>query len=100
MASTVPCMKAALVAVLISGTAVTGEGPNEAPAGVREAAAPGMARGTEEVPGVSAIELFDLESVAMGASAPTSVLLPPGFDQRRPDSLPLVVWLHGGGGDR
>ena len=100
MASTVPCMKAALVAVLISGTAVTGEEPDEASAGVREAAAQGTGHGKEEVPVVSAIELFDLESVAMGASVPTSVLLPPGFDQLRSESLPLVVWLHGGGGDR
>ena len=100
MANTVPCMKSALIAVLISGTAATGEEPNEALAGVRDAAAQAMRHGKAEVPVVSAIELFDLESVAMGASVPTSVLLPPGFDQLRSEALPLVVWLHGGGGDR
>ena len=91
MANTVPCMKAALIAVLISGTAATGEEPDEASAGVREAAAQGTEHGKAEVPVVSAIELFDLESVAMGASVPTSVLLPPGFDELRSEPLPLVV---------
>ena len=45
------------------------------------------------------VELFDLESSAMEANVPTSVLLPPGFD-RDGGALPLVVWLHGGGGGR
>ena len=46
------------------------------------------------------IELFELESNAVGATVALSALLPPGFDRETATSLPLVIWLHGGGGDR
>ncbi|MYE24352.1 MAG: hypothetical protein F4Y01_10480, partial [Gammaproteobacteria bacterium] len=45
-----------------------------------------------------AVARFDVPSTAVGKDVPTSVLLPPGFD--RDSAPPLVVWLHGGGGDR
>ena len=35
----------------------------------------------------------------MGATVPMSVVLPPNYD-RDGDSLPLLINLHGGGGDR
>ena len=44
-------------------------------------------------------QLFDLESRTVGDTVPMSVLLPPGFDPAGP-SLPLLIYLHGGGGDR
>lgn len=43
---------------------------------------------------------FDVPSTAVGSDVPTSALLPPGFDRARGVALPLVVWLHGGGGNR
>lgn len=43
---------------------------------------------------------FDVPSTAVGSDVPTSTLLPPGFDGASGAALPLVVWLHGGGGDR
>lgn len=46
------------------------------------------------------IELFELESNAVGATVALSALLPRGFDRENETSLPLVIWLHGGGGDR
>ena len=43
---------------------------------------------------------FDVPSTAVGSDVPTSALLPPGFDRESGAMLPLVVWLHGGGGNR
>ena len=42
---------------------------------------------------------LDLESNVIGATVPMSVVLPPGFDEAG-DDLPLLINLHGGGGDR
>ena len=44
-------------------------------------------------------ELHDVVSKSRGASVPVSVLLPPNFDKNGPP-LPLLIHLHGGGGDR
>ena len=43
---------------------------------------------------------FDVPSTAVGSAVPASALLPPGFDRASGVALPLVIWLHGGGGDR
>ncbi|MEM7017973.1 MAG: alpha/beta hydrolase-fold protein, partial [Pseudomonadota bacterium] len=43
-------------------------------------------------------ELHDLDSKVMGANVPMSVVLPPDF--QRGEELPLLINLHGGGGDR
>lgn len=43
---------------------------------------------------------FDVPSTAVGSPVPASALLPPGFDRASGVALPLVVWLHGGGGNR
>ena len=43
---------------------------------------------------------FDVPSTAVGGPVPTSALLPAGFDRTSGVALPLVVWLHGGGGNR
>lgn len=45
------------------------------------------------------VELHDLDSSIMGASVPMSVILPPGYSPSG-ESLPLLINLHGGGGDR
>lgn len=42
---------------------------------------------------------FDLDSTVMGASVPMSVVLPPGYSTEG-EPLPLLINLHGGGGDR
>ena len=70
------------VIVLHSGALIASEMPNETTEG-----------------GVF-VELFELESNAVGANVAMSALLPPGFDRENAISLPLVIWLHGGGGDR
>lgn len=70
------------VIVLLSSTLRASELPNE----------------TTE--GGFSVELFELESKAVGANVAMSALLPPGFDHESQTSLPLVIWLHGGGGDR
>ncbi len=44
-------------------------------------------------------QLFELESRTVGDTVPLSVLLPSGFDPAGA-SLPLLIYLHGGGGDR
>ena len=44
-------------------------------------------------------ELHDLESAVMEATVKMSVLLPPGYDPKGPE-LPLLINLHGGGGNR
>ena len=44
--------------------------------------------------------LLDVPSTVVGMDVPTSVLLPPGYEGKENESLPLLVWLHGGGGDR
>lgn len=46
------------------------------------------------------VELFELRSDAVDAMVPMSVLLPPEFDREAETQLPLLIWLHGGGGDR
>lgn len=46
------------------------------------------------------VELFELKSDAVDAMVPMSVLLPPEFDRETETQLPLLIWLHGGGGDR
>lgn len=46
------------------------------------------------------VELFELKSEALGTLVETSALLPPGFHPERESELPLLIWLHGGGGDR
>lgn len=43
--------------------------------------------------------MIDVRSDGMDSDVPASVLLPPGFDPEAAP-LPLVIWLHGGGGDR
>jgi len=45
------------------------------------------------------VQLVDLESAVLGAAVPMSVVLPPDF-QNITESLPLFIFLHGGGGDR
>lgn len=45
------------------------------------------------------IELHEVASKVRGESVPVSVILPPGYDRSGP-SLPLLIHLHGGGGDR
>ncbi|MCY3859581.1 MAG: alpha/beta hydrolase-fold protein [Gammaproteobacteria bacterium] len=54
----------------------------------------------ETIEGGASVELFELESNTIGANVSMSALLPPGFDRESDASLPLVIWLHGGGGDR
>jgi S-formylglutathione hydrolase len=44
-------------------------------------------------------EFHEVKSAIRGEEVPVSVLLPPGFDRNGP-SLPLLIHLHGGGGDR
>lgn len=44
-------------------------------------------------------QLFDLDSTVMGATVPVAVVLPPDF-QQEDESLPLLINLHGGDGDR
>lgn len=46
------------------------------------------------------VELFELRSDAVDEMVAMSVLLPFDFDHERNGKLPLVIWLHGGGGDR
>jgi S-formylglutathione hydrolase len=43
--------------------------------------------------------LFDLDSAVMGTTVPVAVVLPPDF-QPEGESLPLLINLHGGDGDR
>ena len=43
---------------------------------------------------------FEVPSTVVGRDVPSSALLPPGFDPASAVALPLVVWLHGGGGNR
>ncbi|HIG40330.1 MAG TPA: hypothetical protein EYQ14_07285 [Gammaproteobacteria bacterium] len=43
-------------------------------------------------------QLLDVPSKVMGTNVKVSVLLPPGFDTSQ--ELPLLINLHGGGGDR
>ncbi len=50
-------------------------------------------------PASATTQLFDLESSTIGDTVAISVLLPPGFDPSG-SSLPLLIYLHGGGGDR
>lgn len=45
------------------------------------------------------VQFYDLESATMGATVPMSVVLPPNFDKDSRE-LPLLIHLHGGGGDR
>ena len=54
----------------------------------------------ETTEGGGLVELFELESTAVGANVAMSAILPPGFDRESASQLPLVIWLHGGGGDR
>ena len=44
-------------------------------------------------------ELHEFNSEIMGHTVEISVVLPPNFEQTS-DSLPLLINLHGGGGDR
>ena len=44
------------------------------------------------------VQLFDIDSKSVGGTVPVSVVLPPGFDPAQ--SLPLLIFLHGGGDDR
>ena len=44
-------------------------------------------------------QLHDVVSKSRGGTVPVSVLLPPNFD-KRDTALPLLIHLHGGGGDR
>ena len=44
-------------------------------------------------------ELHEIESTIMGHQVEISVVLPPNFDSIK-ESLPLLISLHGGGGDR
>lgn len=46
------------------------------------------------------VDLFEVQSKALGTNVATSVLLPPEFQPERDSDLPLLIWLHGGGGDR
>ena len=41
----------------------------------------------------------EIESKVMGRQVEISVILPPDFDSAK-ESLPLLISLHGGGGDR
>lgn len=56
-------------------------------------------RASEATPGYT-VTRFDVPSTAVGSDVPTSALLPPGFDRASGAALPLVIWLHGGGGNR
>ena len=44
-------------------------------------------------------QLHDVVSKSRGGTVPVSVLLPPNFD-KRDTALPLLIHLHGGGGDQ
>jgi S-formylglutathione hydrolase len=44
-------------------------------------------------------EFHEVKSLIRGETVMVSALLPPGFDRNGP-SLPLLIHLHGGGGDR
>ena len=56
--------------------------------------------GASDDAGFYTVVRFDVPSTAVGSDVPTSALLPPGFERGSGSSLPLVVWLHGGGGNR
>ena len=56
--------------------------------------------GESETASGYAVARFDVPSTAIGSTVQTSALLPPDFNRAKGTGLPLVVWLHGGGGDR
>ena len=50
-------------------------------------------------PDLVTIQLHEVRSEIRDEAVPVSVILPPGFNESDTD-LPLLIHLHGGGGDR